>query len=158
MKGGVLVHGDDSGIQFQQEMLKGNPSAAINFDCIMYHPIVGATIFELLQVSAEAQEMGITPYNSHPNRYWFKNKLKFISLWNYMQDARGSLILVNYAPKGTKCEDMVGILKVLDATDDGLSTRRTEWSREQFSDWYINYNKRCREFEANRHVRKIVNY
>lgn len=153
MNGGILVHGDDSGFQFQQEMLKGNPSAAINFDCIVYHPIYGATIIELLQVSPEAQEYGITPYNSHPNRYWFKNKQKFISLWNYTQDAHGLLLCVNYAPTGSKCENMVGVLRVINATDNGFETKLTEWNREQFSKWYINYNKSCRDYEKNKHVR-----
>lgn len=138
-------------------MLKGNPSAAINFDCILYHPINGATIIELLQVSPEAQEHGITPYNSNPNRYWFKNKQKFISLWNYTQDANGLLLCVNYAPTGTKCEDMVGVLRVLNADDNGFKTRLTKWDRKRFSEWYIQYNKNCRAFEGNKHVRKRSN-
>ena len=150
--GGILGHSDDSGFQFQQEMLKGYPSAAINFDCILYHPIEGATIIELLQVSEEAQMNGITPYTSHPNRYWKKNKLKFISLWNYTQDVNGVLLCVNYAPTGTKYEDMVCVLRVLDADDNGLKTRKTEWNRKRFSDWYIQYNKMCRDFEGNRHI------
>lgn len=135
-------------------MLCGYPSAAINFDCILYHPINGATIIELLQVSPEAQEQGVTPYNSHPNRYWYKNKQKFISLWNYTVDANGILLCVNYAPAGSKCENMVGILRVFDADDNGFKTRMTEWDRNTFSKWYIRYNKECRWFEKNRHIRK----
>lgn len=135
-------------------MLKGNPSAAINFDCILYHPIHGTTIIELLQVSREAQEHGVTPYSSNPNRYWHKNKQKFISLWNYTQDANGLLLCVNYAPSGTKCEDMVGVLRVLDADDNGFSTRLTRMNRAQFSEWYIQYNNACRRYEGNRHIRK----
>lgn len=154
MNGGILSHSDDSGFQFQCEMLKGNPSAAINFDCILYHPINGATIIELLQVSKEAQERGVTPYNSSPNRYWHKNKQKFISLWNYTQDAKGILLCVNYAPTGTKYEDMVGVLRVIDADDNGLKTKLTRWDRKRFSEWYIQYNKTCRAYEANRHTRK----
>lgn len=149
----MLGHSDESGFQFQQEMLRGAPSAAINFDCILNHPIHGVTIIELLQVSKEWQDRGITPYMSHPNKYWHKNKQKFISLWNYTQDAHGMLLCVNYAPTGTKYENMVGILRVLGATDKGYETKLTKWDREQFSKWYIAYNKACREHEGNRHVR-----
>lgn len=149
-----MGHSDGSGFQFQQEMLNGSPSAAINFDCLLYHPIYGATIIELLQVSPEAQERGVTPYTSHPNRYWHKNKLKFISLWNYTQDCHGLLLCVNYAPTGTKYENLVGVLRVTNATDAGYETRLTECDRKYFSKWYIQYNKACREFEANRHIRK----
>lgn len=157
MNGGILGHCDESGFQFQQEMLKGTPSAAINFDCLLYHPIHGTIIIELLQVSKEAQKNGVTPYNSHPNRYWHKNKQKFISLWNYTQDVSGKLLCVNYAPTGTKCADMVGILRVVNATNDGYQTQLKEWDRETFSRWYRQFNKECREFEGSRYVGRSKN-
>lgn len=134
-------------------MLKGSPSAAINFDCILYHPVYGATIFELLQISPEAQERGVTPYNSHPNRYWFKNRLKFISLWNYTKDCNGKLFLINYAPTGSKYEEMVGMMEVLNATDKGYETKFAATNREKFSQWFRDYNKACREYALNHHVR-----
>ena len=156
MNGGRLDKPDDSGFYFQQEMLEGVPSAAINFDCIMNHPDDGTLIYELLQVSEEAQnEKGVSPWSSHPNRYWHKNKQKFISLWNYAQQAHATLYLVNYAPKGTRWEKYVGVIKVELVTDDGLlpnDEHIEHFTREKFKQWYQAKNAQCRKYEANRHA------
>ena len=37
----------------------------------------------------------MTPFTSHPNKYWF-NKQKFISLWDITQKLNWKLFLINY--------------------------------------------------------------
>jgi hypothetical protein len=57
-------------------MLAGNPTAAVNLDRIQKRKADGRyIIFEYLLCE---QTQTVTPYSSHPNRYWNKNKHKFI--------------------------------------------------------------------------------
>lgn len=95
----MLGHNDQSGFDFAQEMLNGNVTAGINFDRLQKHPQYGYIIFEYLLCE---ERQFVTPYSSHPKRYWNKNKMKFISLWNVAQDLKAKLFLVNYAKKKYK--------------------------------------------------------
>lgn len=88
---------DSSGFEFAKEMLKGDPTYAINFDRIQKHPRRGYIIFEYLKCE---EEQYVTPHTSHPNRYFYKNKFKFISLFKISKDLNAILYLVNYAEKG----------------------------------------------------------
>lgn len=137
-----LAHDDSSGFEFAQEMLQGDVTAAINFDRIQKHPKKGYIIFEYL-LCEEAQT--VTPYTSHPNRYWHKNSRKFIALWNIAQDLDATLILVNYAKKGTKNEDKVKVMIVKDLDEKQGITKEKEskMTRKQFSDWFRKLNKEC---------------
>jgi hypothetical protein len=138
----ALGHDDSSGFEFAQEMLAGDITAAINFDRIQKHPKKGYIIFEYL-LCEEAQT--VTPYTSHPNRYWHKNSRKFIALWNVAKDLDAKLILVNYAKKGTKNEDKVKVIVVKDIDEkEGLTKyKEYKWTRKQFSDWFRKLNKEC---------------
>ena len=138
----ALGHDDSSGFEFAQEMLAGDITAAINFDRIQKHPKKGYIIFEYL-LCEEAQT--VTPYTSHPNRYWHKNSRKFIALWNVAKDLDAKLILVNYAKKGTKNEDKVKVIVVKDIDEKEGLTKYKEYksTRKQFSDWFRKLNKEC---------------
>lgn len=142
MNSKALGHDDSSGFEFAQEMLAGDITAAINFDRIQKHPKKGYIIFEYL-LCEEAQT--VTPYTSHPNRYWHKNSRKFIALWNVAKDLDAKLILVNYAKKGTKNEDKVKVIVVKDIDEkEGLTKyKEYKWTRKQFSDWFRKLNKEC---------------
>ena len=139
MNSKALGHDDSSGFEFAQEMLAGDITAAINFDRIQKHPKKGYIIFEYL-LCEEAQT--VTPYTSHPNRYWHKNSRKFIALWNVAKDLDAKLILVNYAKKGTKNEDKVKVIVVKDIDEkEGLTKyKEYKWTRKQFSDWFRKLN------------------
>ncbi len=136
-----LGHGDESGFLFAQEMLAGDPTAGINFDRLQKHPKDGYIIFEFL-LCEEVQS--VTPYTSHPSKYWHKNSRKFISLWKVAQDLKSKLYLVNYAKEGTKHANEVLVIEVLELNSTGIQKEKsTKTTREQFSQFFRNLNKEC---------------
>lgn len=136
-----LGHGDESGFEFAKEMLAEDATAAINFDRLQKHPAKGYIIFEFL-LCEEIQK--VTPYTSHPKRYWYKNSKKFISLWGVAKDLKATLYLVNYAKKGTKAEDEILLIEVLDLDKNGINKENlTKMTRKQFSDFFRSLNKEC---------------
>lgn len=142
MKSKALGHDDSSGFIFAQEMLKGDPTAAINFDRIQKHPKRGYIIFEYLLCE---EEQTVTPYTSHPNRYWNKNSRKFISLWEIAKDLDATLFLVNYAKLGTKYENEIRIIVVedIDKNKGIIKEESIKTTREKFSEWFRKLNKEC---------------
>jgi len=138
-----LGHSDDSGFEFIQELLNGDPTAAINFDRLQKHPKFGYQIFELL-LCAESQPR-VTPWTSHPNKYWHKNSRKFISLFEAAKALDAQLYLVNYAKRGTKHEDEVRLIKVLEIDPScGITKQESKnLSRSEFAEWFRNLNKEC---------------
>lgn len=141
----VLGHEDESGFLFAREMLEGDITAAINFDRFMKHPEKGFIIMEYLLCEEEQmQKHNTTPYSSHPNRYWNKNKRKFLSLWRATLDLKGTLYLVNYAKKGTVYEDEVLLIEVRSMNENGICNEiKTKYTRNQFKEWFRNLNKEC---------------
>lgn len=132
---------DESGFSFVKEILQGDPTCAINFDRIQKHPQQGYIIFEFL-LCEEAQT--VTPHTSHPNKYWHKNSQKFISLFNIAQDLKAILYLVNYAKTGTKHEDKIKVIKVLNLDKTGIIEQDTkEFDRKEFASWFRQKNKEC---------------
>lgn len=136
-----LIHDDSSGFAFTQEMLAGDPTAAINFDRIQKHPRKGYILFEYLLCE---EKQTVTPYTSHPNRYWNKNKRKFLSLWQIAQDLPATLYLVNYAKAGTLHADEVLLIKVLEMSDEGI-TKEQVWrlTRREFQERFRRLNREC---------------
>jgi hypothetical protein len=136
-----LGHEDESGFSFVKEVLHGDPTCAINFDRIQKHPEIGYIIFEFL-LCEETQV--VTPHTSHPSKYWHKNSRKFISLFNVAKDLNATLYLVNYAKIGTKHEDKIRIIKVLDLDETGITKQEVlETDRKTFTDWFRKLNKEC---------------
>ena len=86
---------------------------------------------------------GITPFTSHPNRYFFKNSMKFISLWKIAQELNGLLYLVNYSKKDTEYEDEVLVMKVLSVDEtkkEPVLSENVKMNRLEFSNWLIKLN------------------
>ena len=136
-----LGHDDKSGFDFSQELLNGEPTAAINFDRLQKHPEKGYVIFEYLLCD---EKQSVTPYTSHPNKYWNKNSLKFLSLWRAALEFSASLYLVNYAKKGTKNSDEVLVIQVLDMDQNGITKEKlTKYTRKSFAQWFRDFNKEC---------------
>lgn len=145
----ALSHADDSGFVFVQEMLAGDPTAAINFDRLQYHPKYGYIIFEYLLCD---EKQKVSPFTSHPKRYWSKNKNKFISLFNAAQALNAKLYLINYAKKGTKHEDEILVIRVEDMNDSGITKEIvTGMTRDEFQKYFRKLNKECL---TTPHVRK----
>lgn len=140
-----LSQDDESGFVFAQEMLQGDPTYAINFDRIQHHPEKGYIIFEYLR--CHENQPHVTPHTSHPNKYFFKNKHKFLSLYQIAKDLNATLYLVNYAKMGTPHADLIRIMKVLsiDETDthNPVRTENFETTRSVFSERFRKLNKEC---------------
>lgn len=137
-----LEHDDESGFQFAKEMLDGDETAAINFDRLQYHPVYGYILFEYL--NCDESQQNATPYTSHPNRYWFRNKRKFISLWQAAQAMGAILVLVNYAKAGTPHEDEIKVIRVIELDRDGIKKEEScNCTREIFQEWFRKLNREC---------------
>lgn len=139
-----LNQDDSSGFEFAQEMLQGDATYAINFDRVQKHPEQGYIIFEYLRCH---ESQSVTPHTSHPNRYFFKNKFKFISLFQIAKDLGATLYLVNYAKKGTKHEDLIKVMEVINVDENNYSspvtTKEYYMTRAQFSEEFRRLNKEC---------------
>ena len=138
-----LSHDDESGFFFVREMLAGNPTYAINFDRLQKHPQRGYIIFEFL-LTDESQF--VNPKTSHPNKYWHKNSRKFVALWQASRDLKATLFLVNYAKQGTKHQDKVTAIKVLDLDPlTGITKeQRRDFTRLEFGEWFRRLNSECK--------------
>lgn len=147
----ALGHDDESGFQFAQEMLAGDVTAAVNFDRFMRHPQQGFIIMEYLLCEEDQMlKHNTTPYTSHPNRYWIRNKRKFLSLWRAALDLRGTLYLVNYAKKGTEFEDQILLIKVNGMNEKGIfDEEQTRFTRNGFQGWFRKLNQECLGPEEN---------
>jgi len=139
----ALGHDDKSGFEFVKRILGDNVTAAVNFDRLQKDPEKGYIIFEFLKCE---EKQTVTPYSSHPNRYWNKNASKFLSLWRAKQDFGATLYLVNYAEANTKYEDQVLLIEVIDMDENGITKENiTRHTMESFSTWFTNVNNRCLE-------------
>ena len=136
-----LMNSDTSGAEFAQEMLSGDKTAGINFDRLQKHPEKGYIIFEYLL--CEEDQPIVTPYTSHPNKYWYKNSRKFISLSDVAEKLEAKLVLVNYAKKGTKHEDEILVMQVTSCTDEKIETKDTRMTRETFKAWFRKLSTEC---------------
>jgi len=137
---------DKSAFDFVKEMLKGDPTYGINFDRIQWDSAKGRyAIIEFLLCDEAQFSRGITPFTSHPNRYFQKNAQKFVSLWALAQKLEADLYFVNYAKKGTEYENEVLLMEVLNVGKDEappVRTKNTRFTRDQFSQWFRELNLR----------------
>ena len=138
---------DDSAGKFVIEMLAGDQTFGINFDRIQWdNKIEKYVILEYLYCHPLQFERNITPFTSHPNRYFSKNSQKFISLWRLTKKIDAQLILINYTSKNEKFEDEVLVMKVelIDPANstDPVKTRNEKMTRDEFSIWLRELNSR----------------
>jgi len=139
---------DSSAIEFVKEMLAGDPTYAINFDRIQWDTENDCyVIVEYLLCEERQFSRGITPFTSHPNRYFNKNAKKFTTLWELAQHIGAILYLVNYSKKGTSHENEVLLMKVKYIDENTIPRVRstdTRMTRSEFSKWFRALNKRGR--------------
>lgn len=136
-----LGHDDTSGFEFVKRTLGNNVTAAVNFDRLQKDPDKGYIIFEFLKCE---EEQCVSPYTSHPKRYWDKNASKFLSLWRAKQDFDATLYLVNYAEENTKYADEVLLIEVKDMDENGITEEViTKHTFDSFSKWFVEQNNRC---------------
>lgn len=140
-----LQTNDNSAIELVKECLKGDVTFGINFDRIQTNSETGKyMILEYLLCDERQFKNNVTPFTSHPNRYFHLNKQKFIKLWEVTKNLNADLILINYSKKNTQYENEILLMKVIDIQDkieNPVSTKNTKMSREEFSLWLRKVNK-----------------
>ena len=141
-----LSGSDESGSEFTREMLQGDPTYGINFDRIQWDSKDKCWILiENLRCHEKQFSKGITPFSSHPNRYFSKNSMKFVRLWELTLKLKGKLFLVNYSKLGTKFGNEVLLMEVKNVNRGGkppVDTKDTKFSRDEYSKWFREMNKR----------------
>jgi len=111
---------DNSGFELSRVCLNGDVTYGFNLDKLFFNKNTKQIyLFELL-LCDETQI--VTPHTSHPNRYFQKNKSKFTSLFKLSKEMGTNLYLINYAKEGTKHEDKVKFMKVLDIDEKNLKS------------------------------------
>lgn len=142
-----LGKSDESAFEFVKEMLDGDSTFGINFDRIQWDSEEeNWVIIEYLRCHEKQFSRGITPYSSHPNRYFNKNARKFLSLWILKCSLNAKLYLVNYSKKSDNpITDQVKLMEVLNVNEDGPNHVKTvdqKMKREEFSKWLRMMNQR----------------
>ena len=116
LKSKALGSDDVSGFDFVKEILK--ETQHVRSTSIVYKNIRKEDTSYLNSYCVK--KLKVLTHTSHPRRYWNKNSQKFISLYSVSQDLIAELFLVNYAKKGTKHDDKIKVIKVLDLDNTGI--------------------------------------
>lgn len=113
---------DDSAKQLIIEALEGHETGGFDLDSVY---CVKGTYYVLEFLKCDT----VRPYDSHPRRYWFRNKQKFISLWDITTKLEGRLYLVNYEDS----REQFKVIRVLDLNEYGIIKEKVNlWNFEQF--------------------------
>ena len=124
--------GDDDAKALIIETLEGEWTGGFDLDSIY---LINQKYYILEFLKCET----VRPNNSHPNRYWFKNNQKFISLWEITKKLDGILYLVNYEDS----RDQFKVIKVLKINETGITDEISkEWNFSQFKSWFKELNKK----------------
>jgi hypothetical protein len=146
-----LGHWDENSFLFKKEMLSGDVGYSIDFDGVQKHKERGYIIWEFLLCE---KNQFVDPYTSHPNRYWHKNKNKFIRLFELSKKLEATLYLVNYAKSGTIHEDKILAIKVLSIDPvKGVSEQQIKkFTRASFKQWYRGLNEESNTLLSNDNI------
>lgn len=136
-----LAHPDVSAFEFHKRIFGDTPTPAINFDSLWFHPQKGYYVLEYLLCD---EHQIVTPWTSHPNRYWHKNWRKFVSLFKAAQQLGGHLILINYAKEGTAHDDKIKIIEVKACDREHGITDQDEYQMS-FEEFRIRFSKFAQE-------------
>lgn len=102
---------DDSAFSISKACLANDVTYGFNLDKLIYNDKTKEVyLFELL-LCDEAQS--VTPWTSHPNKYFHKNAMKFVNLVKVADELKTSVYLINYAKPQTKAEKEILFMKVL---------------------------------------------
>lgn len=124
---------DDDAKSLIIEALEGKVTGGFDLDSIYK---INGTYYVLEFLKCDT----VRPNDSHPNRYWFKNKQKFISLWEITNKLDGMLFLVNYEDS----REQFKVIKVLEMTSSRISKEDTRiWSFDEFKKWFQSLNERA---------------
>ena len=94
----------------------------------------------------------VRPFNSHPRRYWDKNKRKFISLWKLKEQLDADLFLVNYEDS----REQFLKIEVLDLNPEGIQDEKIErMNKTEFFIYFKEINRVARASTNNPHSKPI---
>ncbi len=150
---------DESGAQFAMEMLAGDKTYGINLDRLQWNVATKSwVVIELLK--RDPKQPYVTPFTSHPNRYYDINPGKWIGLWRLKQALNARLYLVNYASQEDDCADEVLLMAVSNidpeteliwkTNRDGkklrnvVQTQEKRMTRVEYSTWFRALNQRAK--------------
>lgn len=126
---------DDSAKQLIIEALEGEETGGFDLDSV-YCVKGNYIVLEFLKCDT------VRPFDSHPNRYWFKNKQKFLSLWAITKKLNGVLYLINYEDS----REQFKIIYVKELDEEGIQKEiEKEWNFDQFKRWFKNLNRNARK-------------
>lgn len=130
----IIKKADDEVKRLIIDLLEGEETHGIDIDSLFYHQEYGWVIIEFLRC------ITVKPTESHPNRYWYKNWRKFVTLWEVTKKLEGKLFLVNYSDD--KSETFL-IIEVLDLDKDkGITRQRLRnVSWQELKKWYQEINR-----------------
>ncbi len=124
---------DDDAKALIIEALDGEHTGGFDLDSI-YKLKDSYVILEFLKCET------VRPNDSHPKRYWFKNKQKFISLWEICIKLEGSLYLVNYEDS----REQFKVIRVDEMTNEGITKEVIKiWHFKEFQTWFKELNSRA---------------
>ena len=137
-----LRNPDISAFELHKRIFQDQPTAAINFDALFFHPKKGYFVVEYLLCD---EHQTVTPWTSHPNRYWHKNWRKFVALYNAAKKLGGQLLLVNYAKENTAHSDEIKAILVeeCDPVNGITKSQECNMTFAQFQQYYQNFNNEC---------------
>lgn len=106
------IRDDDSAFSLSKACLANDVTYGFNIDKIIFNPKNNdICLFEYLLCE---ENQTVTPFSSHPNKYFLKNSEKFINLFKFSQDIKSPIFLLNYAKPNTKHHNEILWMKVLD--------------------------------------------
>lgn len=122
---------DEEAKRLIQETLDGADTGGFDVDSIFFIEGRGWIVFEFLKCDT------VRPFDSHPNRYWYKNSQKFLSLWRLTSDLEGELVLVNYEDS----REQFKIIEVEDLDEKGIQMETiSETDFDGFQEYYMEIN------------------
>ncbi|WEA54170.1 hypothetical protein [Lactococcus lactis] len=133
------IYNDDNGRGIIIPALKGHPTYFFDVDLLS---LKNNDVIEFLKNdSEEKKKTGLQPWSltnakTHPNRYWNRNKQKFINLYNASKRINGNLWLVNY---NNDLAEKVTLIKVnsLDSTNGITDDISYLLSYEELLQWLL---------------------
>lgn len=129
---------DDSAKELIIEALEGQETGGFDLDSV-YRVKDTYYVLEFLKCDT------VRPFNSHPRRYWFKNRQKFLSLWDITTKLGGRLYLVNYEDS----REQFKVIRVLSLNESGIQEEKVNlWNFDQFKTWFKALNNLSAEKES----------
>ena len=124
---------DDDAKELIIELLAGKNTGGFDLDSIY---VIEDSYFVIEFLKCET----VRPYKSHPNRYWFKNSQKFLSLWKITQKLGGRLFLLNYE----ESREQFLLIEVLNLDNSGIKNEvKKELNFQQIQTWFQVLNKKA---------------